>query len=88
MKLQVKLNGTATNPFARYGLKQNPFPQIAEYEYSAGCLQVQKLGGEPIPHDRYEEYIRDVLSDFSEEFVNLCVSRFKPGEMVEFDVTF
>ena len=88
MKLEVALNGTDKNPFEKYMLLQNPFPQIAEYEYTGYCLQLQKLGGAPIPKDNAENYIRDTLKGFSKEFVNLCVERYKPGEYVKFEVQF
>lgn len=81
----VRLNGTDTNPFEKMGLTQNPFPQIAEYEFAGGCLQLQKLGGPPIPDTNY---IREVLNGFSEEFIEGCCQRFKKGEMVTFNVYF
>ncbi len=87
-KLTVALNGTDVNPFAIHGLTQNPFPQIAKAELMGAMNSLNKLGGPPIPHDTYEAYIRDVLKGWSEEFVAGCVARFKPGEMVKFEVTF
>jgi hypothetical protein len=81
--LKVELNGTNENPYNVFGLTQNPFPQIAKMEYMHHCLNLQKLGGEPIPN---VEYIREVLKGWSEEFIELCCSRFKPGEYVEFIV--
>lgn len=83
MRFEVTLNGTAENPFAKMGLTQNPFPQIAEAQYAAGCLRVQALGGEPI---RDVQDIRERLKGFSEEFVGLCCARFEPGKMVRFAV--
>jgi hypothetical protein len=88
MKLVVRLNGTSENPWTPYGLTQNPFPQVAEYGFVAGCLAVQSLEGEPIPHDRAEAYIRERLKGFSDEFVDGVVKRFVPGQMVEFEVAF
>jgi hypothetical protein len=81
----VCLNGTDKNPFAHLGLKQNPFPQIAEAEYTPGCLAIQKLGGEPIPD---VDYIRKVLEGFSPEFIELCCQRYEKGKLVEFQVYF
>lgn len=88
MKLNVKLNGTDKNPYAIFGLTQNPFPQTADARYDLACLHMQYLAGPPIPKDNAEQYIRDVLRAFSKEFVDLCVSKYKPGEYVEFDVHF
>jgi hypothetical protein len=86
MILRVALNGTDTNPFAIYGATQNPFPQIAKYELQAHIINLQKLGGPPIPQDRPEEYIREVLKGWSEEFIQLCLKNYKPGEYVRFEV--
>lgn len=88
MTLKVKLNGTTSNPYHQYGLRQNPFPQIAKAEYLEAVLRVQSLGADPIPHNNSEKYIRRILVGFSEEFISLCVRQFIPGEMVSFDVTF
>lgn len=86
MTFEVILNGTDKNSFhPAGGLSQNPFPQIAKYEYAAHILQVQKLAGDPIPDT---DYIRKVLQGFSEEFVEGCCSRFRKGEIVRFTVTF
>lgn len=83
MKITVRLNGTKENPWHKYGLKQNPFPQLGKAQYDAACLRVQSLGGDPIPN---ADYIRERLAGFSKEFVAGCVERFKPGELVEFVV--
>jgi hypothetical protein len=88
MKFKVALNGTETNPWEKFGLTQNPFPQLAKYEYDAACLRLQKLGGPPIPHDKAEQYIREVLKGFSKEFIDICCMKFEPGKMVEFDIHF
>lgn len=84
--LDVYLNGTDTNPWHDYGLVQNPFPQIAEAEHVGACLRLQSLGGNPIPHDRYEEYIRERLEGFTEEFIKCCIDRFVPGKLIKFTV--
>lgn len=85
MKLHVRLNGTSTNPFAKFGMLHNPFPQSGRMEFAHYELQVQKLGGEPIPDT---DYIREVLKGFSPEFVDLCCQLFRKGHMVKFDVEF
>jgi len=85
MTITVCLNGTNRNPFHRWGLRQNPFPQMARAEYDAADRRLNSLGGEPIPD---VEYIRKTLSGFSPEFVELCCSKFVKGEYVRFRVTF
>lgn len=87
-KFKVSLNGTDENPFHKFGLKCNPFPQIGRAEFDSAERRVRILGGDPIPHDTYEEYIRTVLRGFTKEFVDLCVEKFRPGEYVEFVVEF
>jgi hypothetical protein len=83
--LTVRLNGTDENPFHRFGLSQNPFPQLARYETDRAVQRLQALGGDPIPD---VAYIRPWLTGyFSDEFIDGCVARFKKGEMVEFDVS-
>lgn len=84
MKLRVVLNGTDTNPHHKWGLTQNPFPQLGMAQHDAACLRLQSLGGDPIPN---VEYIREKLKDyFTDEFIDLCCREFKPGEMVKFHV--
>ena len=85
MKLLVELNGTDENPYHGLGLTQNPFPQIAEYRYTADVLHLQKLGGDPIPD---MAYIRKHLEGWKPEFVDLCCEKFKKGELVKFTVEF
>jgi len=87
-KLTVYLNGTDTNPFQKWGLRQNPFPQLARAETDIFEHRLNKLGGDPIPRDRPEAYIREVLAGFSTEFIDLCVAKYRPGEMVQFVVHF
>lgn len=84
-RLTVVLNGTNENPYHRLGLTQNPFPQIAKYEWLASERCLAKLGGDPIPN---EAYIRETLQRFSPEFVDLCCKKFQPGKLVRFDVEF
>lgn len=76
MNIEVVLNGTDENPFAQFGLKQNPFPQSVGAEFTAAVIRLQRLGGEPIPNT---DYIRAILHDFNPEFVDLCCKLYKPG---------
>jgi len=85
MKFRVQLNGMNENPYHKFGLSQNPFPQIAKYEYTHWILQVQKLGGDPIPNT---QYIRDILKGCTKEFIDVCCQRFNPGKYVTFEVEF
>lgn len=85
MTFEIVLNGTDTNPFLAYGVRQNPFSQIADARYSAYMLHLQHLGGDPIPDS---DYIRRHLHGYSAEFVELCCQQFRKGEMVRFTVTF
>ena len=85
LRITVSLNGTEKNPHARYDLTQNPFPPGVPYEQRDHILHLQQLGGEPIPD---VSYIREHLKGWSDEFVELCCSKFKKGEVVIFDVGF
>ena len=85
MKLKVALNGTDTNPYMKMGFTQNPFPQVAKAELMHAMNQLNKLAAEPIPDTRY---IRETLKGWSEEFVDLCVQKFKKGQYIEFTVEF
>jgi hypothetical protein len=85
IRFTVKLNGTETNPYHQFGLGLNPFPQLGRYEYAAQLLHLAKLGADPIPDPNY---IRRHLRGWSEEFVEVCCSRFEKGKMVEFEVYF
>lgn len=87
MKMTVWLNGTSVNPYAKWGLKCNPFPIICEAEYSGREMPLRKLASEPIPHDTYEQYIRETLNGFSQQFVDLMVSQFRPGRMISVTVS-
>jgi hypothetical protein len=83
--MTVSLNGTDTNPFYKFGLTQNPFPQLARMETDAQVLRLQALGADPIPNTAF---IREWLAGYcTEELIDLCVARFKPGELVHFDIT-
>jgi hypothetical protein len=85
-KLIVRLNGTNENPWHIYNLRCNPFPQIAKYEFMAGQIALNELDGDPLtgPDD-----IRARLGNkVTDELIELCVQQFKPGERVEFEITF
>lgn len=81
MLLQVVLNGTDVNPYTKYGLTQNPFPQIASAEHQEFCLHLQKLGADPIPNCAY---IRRHLQGWDGAFVDLLCDKFRPGQIVRF----
>jgi hypothetical protein len=85
MRFKVELNGTNENPYHRFGLSQNPFPQIAKHEFAQHMLQIQKLGGDPIPNT---QYIRDTLKGFTNEFINGCCEHFIPGQYVTFEMEY
>ncbi len=83
-RITVTLNGTNYNSWHRYGLNQNPFPQIARAESGAGDRALASLNGDPIPDT---DHIRRVLAGkVSEELVDLCCARFVKGERVRFIV--
>lgn len=83
MQLKVRLNGTSENGWHQFGLTQNPFPQIAKYELMHAMDQLNSLDGDPLkgPDD-----IRNRLKGWSQEFIDLCIERFKAGEQVNFIV--
>jgi hypothetical protein len=85
LTLHVTINGTDTNPHARYGLRHNPFPQLGRAETVAAEMQLNSLDGDPI---RDEADIRARLAGFTPEFVDGVVARWRPGERVRFAVTF
>lgn len=86
--VDVILNGTDENPYHRHGLTQNPFPQLATYERAAASMALQSLAGDPIPHDRAADYIRERLEKhWSEEFIQRVVGAFQPGLRVHLRVT-
>ena len=80
----VRLNGTDKNPYLDlYGLVQNPFPQVAKYEYMAFCHLLNNLAAIPIPN---ESVLLHRLKGCTQEFIDLCVSLYEPGKMVEFEI--
>ncbi len=84
--LRVVLNGTSINPFLKYGLTMNPFPQIPKAELMQAMMQLNRLAADPIPMNDYARYIREKLSGWSDEFIDLCISNFVPGERSTFTV--
>jgi hypothetical protein len=85
-RLDVALNGTRENPFHAFGLTQNPFPQLAKAELRHADSAINKLAAAPIPHDSYGEYISKVLDGWDQDFIDLCIGNFRPGEYVKFSV--
>jgi hypothetical protein len=81
--LQVSLNGTKINPFHKYGIKQNPFPQLGKAQWAEAERRVAQLGGNPL---RDTDQIREILKGFDQTFVNLCCFHFKKGEYIRFAV--
>jgi len=84
-RLTVTLNGTNENPWHRWQLRCNPFPQIAKYQWDRYESIIRELGGDPIPN---VDYIRRKLEGFSPEFIELCCQQFHPGQLYSFDVYF
>lgn len=85
VRITVRINGTDENPWGRYGLKVNPFPQTGIGELQAGEMALASLDGEPITS---AADIRKRLKGFSDELVDLCIQQWMPGQRVEFDITF
>ena len=79
------INGTDTNPYNKWGLEQNPFPQHGKYELQRHDLALQSLGGPPI---RRAEDIRTRLRGlFTTQFIESVVARYQPGKIVHCTVT-
>lgn len=83
--LTVVINGTDVNPWLEFGLTQNPFPQIAKAELMPAMAQLNKLGAEPI---KSTAQIREILKNWSEEFISLCCEKYRSGKTVDFTVSF
>jgi hypothetical protein len=83
MQFTVRINGTNENPWHKFYLTQNPFPQIAKAEYDAHMQAINRLDGDPI---KSTDDIESILKGFSREFIDECKKRYKPGERVKFDV--
>lgn len=86
MKVTITLNGTTENPFAKYGLKCNPFPAIADasprYDYANKLISRLAM---PIT-DKAE--LKSLMQGCSEDLIELCLSKFTPGEIVRFRIEF
>lgn len=85
VRLTVRLNGTNQNPFEIWGLTQNPFPQIAKAELMTMQRKLASLGGVPIQN---ADDIRERLKGFDPDFIAGVITRYRPGHMVTFDITF
>jgi hypothetical protein len=85
IELNVTINGTDMNPWHRFGLRQNPFPQIGKTEYAAGERQLASLDGDPV---RAADDIRERLAGFDPEFVEGVIQRWRPGRRVRFKIVF
>ena len=76
IELNVTINGTDINPWHRFGLRQNPFPQTGKAEYAAGERKLASLDGDPV---RTADDIRERLAGFAPEFVEGVIQRWQPG---------
>ena len=85
VRLYVTINGTDTNPWHRFGLRQNPFPQIGRAEYAAGEQKLASLDGDPV---RTADDIRERLAGFNPVFVEEVIRRWQPGRRVRFKIVF
>lgn len=87
MYVTIALNGTDTNPYERIGFKSNPFPAIPKAEYDSNGTNnlIRDLEANPIK-DKAD--LRSRLYRCSEEFIEGCLERFKPGYMVRFTIEF
>ena len=85
IEMNVTINGTGMNPWHRFGLRQNPFPQTGKAEYAAGERQLASLDGDPV---RTADDIRERLAGFDSEFVEGVIQRWQPGRRVRFKIVF
>jgi hypothetical protein len=86
MRVTVRLNGSAENPYRRMGLARNPFPRIARAEYASADDLLADLDAEPIASEA--ELRERIGARASDEFVAACVANFRPGERTEFEIEF
>lgn len=84
IELTITINGTDANPWHRYNLRQNPFPQLGRAEYDAAERQLASLDGDPI---RDADDIRSRLTGFAPEFVDGIIARWEPGKRIRFQFT-
>jgi hypothetical protein len=85
IELNVTINGTGMNPWHRFGLRQNPFPQTGKAEYAAGERKLASLDGDPV---RTADDIRERLAGFDPEFVEGVIQRWQPGRRIRFKIVF
>lgn len=85
IELNVTINGTGMNPWHRFGLRHNPFPQTGKAEYAAGERQLASLDDDPV---RTADDIRERLTGFDPEFVEGVIHRWQPGRRVRFKIVF
>jgi hypothetical protein len=85
IEMTVTVNGTDTNPWHRFGLRHNPFPQTGKADYAAGEQKLASLDGDPV---RTASDIRERLAGFAPEFVEGVIQRWHPGRRVRFKVIF
>jgi hypothetical protein len=83
--LSISINGTTDNPWHCYGLSRNPFPQLPHREWEEGQAALASLD-EPI--SSADEIVERLKGKVSAELVGLCISQYKPGQHVTFNVTF
>lgn len=84
-RFKVRLNGTDENPWLKLGFTRNPFPQIGKAEFNVGEQIINGLDADPI---KDIDDLRQRLKGCSDEFIELCIKNFKPGERVEFYCSF
>jgi hypothetical protein len=85
IELNVAINGADMNPWHRFGLRQNPFPQTGKPEYAAGERKLASLDGDPV---RTADDIRERLAGFDPGFVEGVIQRWQPGRRVRFKIVF
>jgi hypothetical protein len=85
VELTFPINGTDTNPYAKWGLRWNPFPGVPYHELQRGAMQLNSLGGEPI---RSADDIRERLRGFEPAFVERVIRAWRPGKLVHIHLTF
>lgn len=49
MLITIRINGTDTNPWHRFGLTRNPFPQVGLREWDSFDRFLAELGAKPMP---------------------------------------
>lgn len=84
-RVRVTLNGTAENPYRRFGLTHNPFKQVTAPFIPTWAVQLlADLESRPIT-DSSDLAAR--LEQCTPEFRRLCLSQFTPGQAVTFHIT-